>query len=570
MTLTIAQLRTLNTANIYDNTNKEVTPPMVHEVTEEIINALENTQNIVVDPIPSGNPNNYYNPLQSVVDGKVKLQQWTTEDGAPFFLGNNLTLSPEHHWQELQWSPGANISMNGWGIEDVADPINDQDVANKRWVLANGGAGTKAGNVLFVSTTGVNATAVKGNAAKPYLTLDAAIAAAVAGDVIYVFSGTYNPTTNLFKDGVGWIFEDCLVERTTAGHLFDTSIVLPAYDFKIFGNARFKTSGAASNCFYLSHNANITIIINANTILSTSSEAITVYNFGYHFIIANEIKSTASNALIQTYSGGLKVIANIVSTANATLNISLAGSSYYSGTIESTVSHAISGISGDGILTVIGKLIAASGFYSINRPSGVNPVGNGKIYVEGILIGGIKNDSPVFQGINISNAITINGIIYGKIVNSDGSVKLNGNVINPDGNIIAINVTGGDVTINGNIDIYCGNFYGITVTGGTLNCGFGIINTSNTALFSVTGGKVLVKSAKVIGGTVDNNTLFNKTGGTLILEDTSVVITKVGQTDFINGTLGQIVKIMNVFSNKAVNANITQQIGTVTVDTNVE
>lgn len=73
------------------------------------------------------------------------------------------------------------------------------------------------GNILFVSTFGNNATAKKGRLEKPYQTLAAAVNAAVSGDLIFVQSGTYTGTTNLWKPGVNWHFEDVRAGQTIIG-----------------------------------------------------------------------------------------------------------------------------------------------------------------------------------------------------------------------------------------------------------------------------------------------------------------------------------------------------------------
>lgn len=56
------------------------------------------------------------------------------------------------------------------------------------------------GRTLFVdSINGVDALAIRGDAAKPWLRVESAASNAVAGDLIYVRPGTYNITTNTIK-----------------------------------------------------------------------------------------------------------------------------------------------------------------------------------------------------------------------------------------------------------------------------------------------------------------------------------------------------------------------------------
>jgi hypothetical protein len=66
-----------------------------------------------------------------------------------------------------------------------------------------GGAGSLWGNCLFVDiVNGNNATAVRGDSAFPYLTVNAAITAALSGDTIVVRPGTYTVTPFSMPAGV--------------------------------------------------------------------------------------------------------------------------------------------------------------------------------------------------------------------------------------------------------------------------------------------------------------------------------------------------------------------------------
>jgi len=73
---------------------------------------------------------------------------------------------------------------------------------------STGGGGTQYGgnNTLYVSKQGSDATGTKGDRSKPYLTIQAAIDAAVGGDVVLVMEGTYVENIAL-KDSVKLISE---------------------------------------------------------------------------------------------------------------------------------------------------------------------------------------------------------------------------------------------------------------------------------------------------------------------------------------------------------------------------
>jgi len=62
------------------------------------------------------------------------------------------------------------------------------------------------GNFLFVNPLGNDGTGLREDFAFPFLTLNAAKNAAIAGDTIFVYGGTYSATINLHKEGIKWHF----------------------------------------------------------------------------------------------------------------------------------------------------------------------------------------------------------------------------------------------------------------------------------------------------------------------------------------------------------------------------
>lgn len=76
-----------------------------------------------------------------------------------------------------------------------SDGANWKKIAGIGSQIVLGGAGSLWGNCLFVDiVNGNNATAVRGDSAFPYLTVNAAIAAALSGDTIVVRPGIYTVT----------------------------------------------------------------------------------------------------------------------------------------------------------------------------------------------------------------------------------------------------------------------------------------------------------------------------------------------------------------------------------------
>lgn len=124
----------------------------------------------------------------------------------------------------------------------------------KTQILINkAGDSLNTGNILYVATTGSDSALARashvGNPGKPYLTIEAAVGAAVAGDTIYVFSGSYTPVSNIAKSGINMFFEvGTIVTKTTAGSLFDSTGFTDA--FNVFGHAEFYKTTTAGYIFY--------------------------------------------------------------------------------------------------------------------------------------------------------------------------------------------------------------------------------------------------------------------------------------------------------------------------------
>lgn len=86
--------------------------------------------------------------------------------------------------------------------------------------LAAGGSATvPTGNVLWVdAVNGNNGTAISGRLDKPYLTIAAALGAAVSGDAVYVLPGSYDETSLVIPDDVTLCGLDrvrCKISHTT-------------------------------------------------------------------------------------------------------------------------------------------------------------------------------------------------------------------------------------------------------------------------------------------------------------------------------------------------------------------
>jgi hypothetical protein len=186
--------------------------------------------------------------------------------------------------------------------------------------IASSGGGTDLSKILFVDPNGNDLTGEKGNLSKPYLTLEAAKTAALAGDLIYVFPGIYTVTTTgaegLAKDGVRYYFSpEAIVNKSTTGPIFYANGFL--YGFNVYGYGNFNKT------------TNIGPIFATNNILVYGS----VTTFGS--LVGGTGYTTGLKAT--TGGTGTGLIVNVTSvggTGNITaLTISNAGQTYKVGDV---------------------------------------------------------------------------------------------------------------------------------------------------------------------------------------------------------------------------------------------
>lgn len=127
------------------------------------------------------------------------------------------------------------LDMGGWqslsnkryyvlepGQRAMITPLYDTYADGILWnvvILNNKGFDDLAQNtgVLYVAPYGNDTQTGAGRVYRPYKTLAAAVAAASSGNVIYVFPGTYyEPSANLWKNGVSWYFDNAEIGETYA------------------------------------------------------------------------------------------------------------------------------------------------------------------------------------------------------------------------------------------------------------------------------------------------------------------------------------------------------------------
>ena len=156
-----------------------------------------------------------------------------------------LAIPNNTYFKDLSLGVGGLIlykSSTGEIIEIYASQIFK--TVNGITILGAGNVSTysNTGNILYVATTGSDTfpdtTRVSrlGSINVPFLTLEAAKAVAVSGDLIHVFSGDYTPASNLAKDGIKYYFEpNAKVTMTVAASIFDTTGFTIGFDVLGYG-----------------------------------------------------------------------------------------------------------------------------------------------------------------------------------------------------------------------------------------------------------------------------------------------------------------------------------------------
>ncbi len=96
--------------------------------------------------------------------------------------------------------------------------------------------------LVHVMPSGSDVLGQRADLSKPFLTLEAASAAAIAGDTIIVYPGIYTPTANIAKSGVNfYLHRGAIIQRTTGNIFDDTGFVASC---NVYGAGTFELSGA--------------------------------------------------------------------------------------------------------------------------------------------------------------------------------------------------------------------------------------------------------------------------------------------------------------------------------------
>lgn len=454
-------------------------------------------------------------------------------------------------------------------------------------------------NCLFVAKNGNDATALTERLDKPFLTLTAAKAAAVSGDTIFVYPGTY-AESNLLKNGVNWHFYDGAIVQITAAPSATASIFNDngsAVTSSISGRGAFiilSTSivaGSTGGCFRLSHSGSV---LRAQGKLAefggdnSTSGALTIVNcssahFEFDEILAGEISSAprrvgSANA-VYWEQGEVFIRANLIRSGSA---YALWGvnDSVISGSLWCYANEIIT----DNYQSVVIEGIANSpkhkmwvyanyieGYTDQQTARGVVRAKNSKLYVTA---------QKIFARSDPDNSLAAD-VRYCAQVETGGQFWLNCQKLTANGGWIY--VSGGTLyadvlhfedelsAVGDNWESGISVTEGIVVSSGTLHLQGLVASTLNGSIVKHSGGLCHIANLKLdtsATNVVGNQPALVSASG---LSLHNCVLVAPALADSIYAGSAQTVGILgNVMANKDVNANITiSPLGSFTVDTAV-
>ncbi len=187
--------------------------------------------------------------------------------------------------------------------------------------------------------------------------------------------------------------------------------------------------------------------------------------------------------------------------------------------------------------------------------------GSAKLY--GVTMGG----GNAIQATGASNIRVYCDTLIGRTVATNGTITIYARKIDGDGDFV-VQGLGGTVIINAYELTSAGAIKTIKQDSGTTIINASIISSPSDVPVSITGGSLTINDVRIIT-TGGNKNAVEKTGGTLILNNTTLIATGTGKSIF--APAAQSVKIYGACQgNLAVDVNITQQVGIVKVDSNVQ
>lgn len=385
-----------------------------------------------------------------------------------------------------------------------------------------------------------------------YSTLEAARDAAISGDTIFVYPGTYTVTTTatngLSKDGVDWFFyPKTFVSKSTAGVVFAIPSTF-TIGHNVLGYGKFTLSGSATYFMQATNIVN-TFSIEFDTIISSTATQIIWSRYGSKelSILGRTLLKSTGGVCIETDVSTLINCPSIISTASNAIRSygnTAATTTINSGWVQSTSTYAVHAVGGVFNIGYCAGLNAGYlwgfNYYGVGSVNGntngmlweglgteVSLNGKCNILTMNDTLGGQLIGGTIGDGIILTNGY-IDTTIDGR--GNPSTLQINGGLANLKTNNskqLKIWVTAGVCNLTGTLNTTTrGDYFESYVSGGRLNLtglhakflgGKQWIRVTSTGVLNL-GNATLVQTATSFGTdyTWDNTTIIRMDGGTLI------------------------------------------------------
>lgn len=434
-------------------------------------------------------------------------------------------------WKAVVSGVGDEITFANFSLVTMSDNTRKAFLT----VLGNFPAATP--NIVHVSKSG-DATNTRTlispyNPWRPFAGPEAAKAAASSGDTIIVEPGSYTVTTTLAKDGVNWRgFVGTVINSTTPGlALFDDGGV--NMQFSVSGFGELDSLGAGGAICKITNGGST---VGFDQILFANGDKGYWCNGGN---VVGEIGGVIANnyeAILTDGGGYTDLFAHSAVTYGSTAAISCPDGTQY------VKSFIVSSDGGDGVSCGASGYQLFTGEYVHGDNAAFSNAG-GTQYGTGELTTGSTYSVSNSGGESYITTQLASGSV--STLSGTGEIKLTAQEIN--GQIL------GGSNASSVIDVTCPDHHSAAATG-----------------VEVDAGKVFLTGTFKSTGTAGVAVNLAGTSSKLILRDAVLVSDSAASYSISKTTGSPTIKVYQAVGNKAVQAGITQQVGTVLVDSNVE
>jgi len=460
-------------------------------------------------------------------------------------------------------------TITGWAASPTFSGVIVTGTADLNKIYVSGTALGAGSHIIYVSksaqATDTRAGLNKSDVTRPFATLTAAQSAASSGDTIIVASGIY-AEMNLGKDGVNWYFQpgsiiSMLTDATDGSAIFRDNgtamtFTVAGYGNFIIGYATDSGGTLYFHCISITDASSVITVYceNMTSTASAEGDCSTVFQQdGILVVRARNIDSLEGGTSYGVWweNGFQDVKASKINCENY---FAVGGSCSFipTGDCHVQAEEINGGVAEAGSNATAAIWIRANIIRGIGSQAGVANQGSNKLYVE---------CQKVFGAVQC-----LGGILY-----------FRGDKVQAISNGISAASAGMMFIHGGTAHITCSEYTPDTFTGqmleqdgGTLYFKGGVYTAISGANgFNISSGTGYLKNGLRLDTSSSGTTSpITKSGGTLILDDVTMVSS--GTQLSISATNAQNIKVYGAQANVAVSGTITQQVGTVIINSNVQ